>query len=178
MTPMPGGAMGRYAVTLVFEVGGGKMPRGADVLDRMRLAKKAIHRFSYCDGRSLTVIVDWSAVSADQACTEATLAVRLVWTQLTGVDPGQPLSTRARPLKLPPRVSAGLRMLSARSEVGRRMHLGSKLDWLDLPGVDDMDWPEEPDDDGGLAGVREPRRPKPGPPPLARALDEPTTLLF
>jgi hypothetical protein len=167
--------MGRYAVTLVFEVGDGKMPRGADVLERMRLAKKASHRFSYCDGRSLTVIVDWSAVSADQACTEATLAVRLVWTQLTGADPGEPLSTRARPLRLP-RIPAGVRAApSGWSAAGRRMRLGSKGEWLDLPGPD-LFGPD--DDDGGLAGVREPRRPMPNPPPLARALEEPKTLLL
>ena len=164
--------MGRYEITLVFEVGGGKIPRGADVLDRMRLAKKAIHRFSYCDGRSLTVIVDWSAATAGQACTEATLAVRLVWTQLTGVDPGEPLSTRARPLR-PPRIAAGRRAgPTGWSAVGRRMRLGSKGEWLDRPGDPDGRGPDE-GDDGGLAGVREPRRPMPGPPPLARALEEP-----
>jgi hypothetical protein len=77
-------------------------------------------------------------------------------------------------------VSAGLQMvLTSRSQVGRRMRLGSKLEWLDLPdGLDGITWPDDgPDDDGGLAGVREPRRPMPGPPPLARALEEPQTLL-
>ena len=74
--------MGRYAVMLVFEVGDGKMPRGADVLDRMRLGDKAVHRFSYCDGRSLTVIVDWSAGSAGQA---------------TGRSAGSSRATRRRP---------------------------------------------------------------------------------
>ncbi len=165
--------MERYAVTLVFEVGGGKMPRGADVLDRMRLGKKAVHRFSYCDGRSLTVIVDWTADSAGQACTESALAIRLVWAQLTGVDPGDPLSRRARPLKPLPRIAAGVRAApTAWSAIGRRMRLGSTLERLDHP-----DWWDGPDDDGGLAGVREPRRPKPSPPPLARTLEEPATFL-
>ena len=167
--------MGRYAVTLVFEVGGGKMPRGADVLDRMRLAKKAAHRFSYCDGRSLTVIVDWTADSAGQACAESALAIRLVWAQLTGVDPGDPLSQRARPLKPPPRVAAGVRRAAAYAANPRRFRrLGPPPEWLSGP-----DFPDGPDDDeGGLAGVREPRRPKPTPPPLARTLEEPPTFLF
>jgi hypothetical protein len=166
--------MGRYAVTLVFEVGDGKMPRGPDVLDRMRLGDKAVHRFSYCDGRSLTVIVDWSAASAGHACTESALAVRLVWAQLTGADPGEPLSTRARPLNPPRRVAAGVRLATAfAARPGRFRRLGPPLEWLSGP-----DFPAPPDDDdGGLAGVREPRRPKPTPPPLARTLDEPPTFL-
>ncbi len=165
--------MGRYAVTLVFEVGGGKMPRGADVLDRMRLGKKAVHRFSYCDGRSLTVIVDWTADSAGQACTESALAIRLVWAQLTGVDPGDPLSTRARPLRPPPLVVAGSRMSAvARREIDRRIRRRSESDRSSGP-----DGLDGPDDEGGLAGVREPRRPKPTPPPLARTLQEPATFL-
>ncbi len=165
--------MGRYAVTLVFEVDGGKMPRGVDVLDRMRLAKKAVHRYSYCDGRSLTVIVDWSADSVGQACTECALAIRLVWAQLTGVDPGEPLTRRARPLKSPPLVAAGRRLAAVRTDLGRHLRPGPKREWWDGPdGLDGLD-----DDDGGLAGVREPRRPMPNPPSLARALEEPKTLL-
>jgi hypothetical protein len=168
--------MGRYAVTLVFEVGDGKMPRGADVLERMHVGKKAVHRFSYCDGRSLTVVVDWSAGSAEQASTEAALASRLLWTQITGADPGEPLSSRTRPLTPPPLVSAGLG-----AALGRRMRRRGPFDpsqaWSALPPVESW-WLEGPDDDdGGLAGVREPRRPKPTPPPLARTLDEPPIFL-
>jgi hypothetical protein len=50
--------MVRFAVTVVFEVGPGKVPRGADVLDRVTIPGKATHRFSYCDGRTLTVVID------------------------------------------------------------------------------------------------------------------------
>ncbi len=169
--------MERYAVTLVFEVGAGKMPQGADVLERMRLGTKAVHRFSYCDGRTLTVIVDWSAVSADRATSEAAVAIRLLWTQMTGADPGDPLTGRTRPLR-GPRVPAGLRAAATGwSAAARRMHLGSRQDRLD---VRDDPWtgPEGPDepDDGGSAGVREPRRPSPAPPSLARALEEPPLL--
>src|SRR3954453_20853668 len=98
----------RYAVTLVFEVGQGKVPRGADVLNRMTILRRAVHRFSYCDGRTLTVVVDWSARTADQAVDEAVLATRLVWAQLTADAPGEPLSRQLRPLGAA-RVAAGLR---------------------------------------------------------------------
>ena len=93
-----GGPPMRYAVTLVFEVGRGKVPRGADILSRMTVPRRAIHRFSYCDGRTLTVVVDWSARTAAQAVDEAVLTTRLVWAQLTGDDPGDPLSRQVRPL--------------------------------------------------------------------------------
>ena len=41
--------------------------------------------------------------------TIAVLGIRLVWTQITGQDPGAPLSVRVRALDLPARVSAGAR---------------------------------------------------------------------
>ncbi|MGN6635098.1 MAG: hypothetical protein ACTHJ6_06490, partial [Oryzihumus sp.] len=146
------------------------VPRGADVLSRMTILKRAIHRFSYCDGRTLTVVVDWNARSAQQAGDEAVLATRLVWAQLTGDDPGEPLSRQVRPLRAA-RVPAGLR------EVLERVP-GVLVDEASAvkPGTGRLRWRRErddPDDDGGLAGVREPRRPKPAPPHLSAALEEP-----
>ncbi len=101
--------MGRFSVTTVFEVPLGKSPRGPDVLERMVLPDRAVHRFSYCDGRSLTAVVDWRAPRPEQACADAVLGIRLVWAQITGHDPGPPLSVRVRVLDLPARVSAGTR---------------------------------------------------------------------
>jgi hypothetical protein len=160
--------MARFAVTVVFEVGPGKVPRGADVLDRMRISDKATHRFSYCDGRTLTVIIDWSAESGEQASKDAVVAVRLVWSQLTGTDPGKPLNLRVRPLTPVARVSAGVRR---GLETVRRTRRGGVEIVREWP----FDHPDDPDD-GGLAGVREPRRPQPGPGHLSAAREEPREL--
>src|SRR3954468_8694965 len=103
----PEAGMGRFSVTTVFEVPPGKSPRGPDVLERMVLPDRAVHRFSYCDGRSLTAVVDWRAKQPEQACADAVLGIRLVWAQITGHDPGAPLSVRVRALDLPSRVAAG-----------------------------------------------------------------------
>lgn len=165
----------RYAVSLVFEVGRGKVPRGADVLSRMTIVRHAIHRFSYCDGRTLTVVVDWTARSAVQAGDEAVLATRLVWAQLTGEDPGDPLSRQVRPLGVA-RVAAGLR-----GPLERVPGILVEDALAVKPGTGRLRWHRErdddDDDDGGLAGVREPRRPKPAPPHLSAALDEPAAPL-
>jgi hypothetical protein len=168
--------MARYAVTAVFEVGPGKVPRGADVLDRMRISEKATHRFSYCDGRTLTVVIDWTAGGPDQASTDVVVEVRLVWAQLTGTDPGKPLSLRVRPLTPIARVSAGVRrrletVLPGGPTSGAR-GLHPTLEVLPERLFDDPDDPDDPDD-GGLAGVREPRRPKPGPSHLSAVREEP-----
>jgi hypothetical protein len=157
----------RYAVTLVFEVGTGKVPRGADVLSRMTVLRRATHRFSYCDGRTLSLVVDWNARSAEQAGDEAVLATRLVWAQLTGDDPGEPLSRQVRPLRAA-RVAAGLRGPLERVPgvlVQDALKEGGRVRWRRER--------DDGDDDGGLAGVREPRRPKPAPPHLSAALAEP-----
>jgi hypothetical protein len=163
--------MGRYAVTAVFEVGPGKVPRGADVLDRMRISDKATHRFSYCDGRTLTVVIDWTAGSPEQASNDAVVAVRLVWAQLVGTDPGKPLSLRVRPLTPIARVSAGVRRGLETVRPGRETseRLLHRLEVLPERFFEDPDDP----DDGGLAGVREPRRPKPGPGHMSAAREEP-----
>src|SRR5919206_615214 len=119
--------MGRFCVTAVFEVPPGKSPRGPDVLERMVLPDRAVHRFSYCDGRSLTAVVDWRAARPEQACADAVLGIRLVWAQITGHDPGPPLSVRVRVLDLPARVAAGARGREFRgvSDVGGGGRLGS-----------------------------------------------------
>src|SRR3954468_12910723 len=111
MTVAAGGAMVRFAVTVVFEVGPGKVPRGADVLDRVTIPGKATHHFSYCDGRTLTVVIDWTAGSESAARDAAVTGLRLAWAGLTGTDPGEPLSVRVRSLTMAELVAAGTRRL-------------------------------------------------------------------
>jgi hypothetical protein len=169
--------MGRFCVTTVFEVPPGKSPRGPDVLERMVLPDRAVHRFSYCDGRSLTAVVDWRAGRPEQACADAVLGIRLVWAQITGSDPGAPLSVRVRALDLPARVAAGARGREFRwvcdaTGQGRLVPLDTRDTW----GPDDG-WPPPPGDDGGLAGVREPRRPNPSPGSAAVSLEEPRLVI-
>src|SRR3954463_10016364 len=127
-----GGAMARFAVTAVFEVGPGKVPRGADVLERVSIPGKATHRFSYCDGRTLTVVIDWTADSEGAARDAAVIGLRaapggpaardapviglrLAGAGLTGAAPGDPLSVRVRSLtpQVVARVAAGARRLTS-----------------------------------------------------------------
>ena len=130
----------------------------------MTVLRKATHRFSYCDGSTLSLVVDWRADSAAQAGDEAALATRLVWAQLTGDDPGEPLSRRIRPLGRLERVAADVKApldvisgiplddllahpaRAALVRAGRASRAGRAT--------------RGDEDDGGLAGVREPRRPE------------------
>jgi hypothetical protein len=164
--------MARFAVTVVFEVGPGKVPRGADVLDRVTIPGKATHRFSYCDGRTLTVVIDWTADSEGAARDAAVTGLRLAWAGLTGTDPGDPLSVRLRSLtpKVVARVAAGVRRVTSWHPEG--LPIDDPIE-VRPERFDDGDDP----DDGGLAGVREPRRPKPGPGHLSAALDEPGPII-
>jgi hypothetical protein len=165
--------MARFAVTAVFEVGPGKVPRGADVLERVSIPGKATHRFSYCDGRTLTVVIDWTADSERAARELAVTGLRLAWAGLTGTDPGDPLSVRIRCLtpKRLARVAAGTRRLTSWHPEG--LPVLDPIEVLPKRFGDDDDA-----DDGGLAGVREPRRPKPGPGHLSAALDEPGPIII
>jgi hypothetical protein len=158
--------MGRFSVTVVLEVPPGKSPRGADVLDRTMLPERAVHRFSYCDGRTLTAVVDWRTRRPEDACEQAVLGIRRVWAQITGQDPGRPLSVRVRPLDVRSRVSAG----------APEFHWFPGAPLLPVLPGDAVPGPDDDprrDDGGGLAGVREPRRPRPGPGPVTVALEEP-----
>jgi hypothetical protein len=98
--------------------------------------------------------------------------LRLAWVGLTGTDPGDPLSVRIRCLtpKVLARVAAGARRMTSWHPEGL------PADPLEVlrERFDDGDDP----DDGGLAGVREPRRPKPGPGHLSAALHEPEPIII
>ena len=108
---------------------------------------------SRVDRGVLSVIVVTKAWSPHVAARLVDLRVRRIWRglghagpQLTFVD-----VRTARRLVLAGRVLGGERLVSD-----------------SLPRRDDR-----PDDDGGSAGVREPRRPLPAPPSLSMALVEP-----
>lgn len=165
--------MARFAVTAVFEVGPGKVPRGPDILDRVSIPGKATHRFSYCDGRTLTVVIDWTADSESAARDAAVTGLRLAWAALSGTDPGEPLSVRIRCLtpKVLARVAAGARRMTSRHPEG--LPLPDPIEVL----RERPDGGDDPDD-GGLAGVREPRRPEPGPGHLSAALKEPKPIII
>jgi hypothetical protein len=98
--------MARYTVTLVFEAGLGKGPQGPDVLESMPLPERAVHRYSYCDARTLTAVVDFRSAHPATVCKDVVEVVQRVWSQTAGVAVGAPLSVRVRPLR-PPRPVAG-----------------------------------------------------------------------
>lgn len=100
--------MARYTVTLVFEADQGKAPRGPDVLEGMPLPERAVHRFSYCDGRTLTAVVDFRSAQPASVCKDAVEGIQRVWSQIAGVALGPPMSVRVRPLRPPQPVAAGI----------------------------------------------------------------------
>lgn len=184
---MPG-----FVITVVFDVDGGKSPLGADVLAQ---AWGMGHRFSYCDGRMLTLVAELTA--ADRAAAFEALLSRaeMVWTGLGfgplpapttvrlqgAVDtesvpagsPGRSGTGSAHPSRVA-RTAAHLRAAAAAAsgdayQIRRRM--------LELKGRDGDQSPDPPDD-GGLAGVREPRRPAPGSGGMAAALVPPRPLVL
>jgi hypothetical protein len=72
----------------------------------MPLPERAVHRYSYYDGRTLTAVVDFRSAQPASVCKEVVQAVQEVWSQRAGVAVGPPLSVRVRPLR-PPRPVAG-----------------------------------------------------------------------
>jgi len=179
---MPG-----YVITSVFEVGGGKVPLGADVL----AAGWGIgHRFSYCDGRMLTLVVELTAIDVGAAFESLLSRAELVWHQLGHGTLGSPVSLRVQSAVEPERVPAGIPPAepSAGAAAAQRVRLGALQAFLRhrrvalrretpvlMPEVALWVVPpdDEPPDEGGLAGVREPRRPSPAPPGLQAARDLP-----
>jgi hypothetical protein len=182
---MPG-----FVITSVFEVPGGKFPLGQDVLATIWGTG---HRFSYCDGRMLTLVVELVATDRAAAFESVLSRVEQLWPLFGGgrsALPGPPITMRVQGAVEPEKVPAGrpgravrlvdsLRLSNLPSlpnlpnlpTLPRRRRTGWPVGWL--PGEDDGWLPGE--DDGGLAGVREPRRPLPGPPGLSAARDLPPT---
>jgi hypothetical protein len=168
--------MARYTGTLVFEAGPGTVPRGPDVLDRLALPDRAVHRSSYCDGSTLTVVVDFRSAHPASVCRRAVEAVQRRWAQVTGVAAGPPVSVRVRPLRPPQPVRAGVarpREYAWRLDGDGDATGDGRLVLLDA-GSDPVSWPngpanpDDPDDRAGpdgrdrSNGAHEPRPPRLG----------------
>jgi len=166
---MPG-----YVITSVFEVGDGKPPLGPGVLER---AWGRGHRFSYCDGRMLTLVVEFTAVDQRLAFEFLLTRAETVWRSVAHGALGRAVTLRVQGA-VDEKVAAGA---PAGADGGKRRKRARVLRYFDGPGGEGLleaigrEWPDGPPDDGGLAGVREPRHPLPGPPGLgaARALPGP-----
>jgi hypothetical protein len=100
--------MARYTVTLVFEAGRGTVPQGPDVLERLPLPEPVVHRFSYCDGRTLTAVLDFRSARPASVCRATVEAIQTAWRQISGQSVGRPLSVRVRPLRQPQPVESGV----------------------------------------------------------------------
>jgi len=163
---MPG-----YVITSVFEVGDGKPPLGPGVLER---AWGRGHRFSYCDGRMLTLVVEFTAVDQRLAFEFLLTRAETVWRSVAHGALGRAVTLRVQGA-VDEKVAAGA---PAGADGGKRRKRARVLRYFDGPVGEDQQvqvtrgLPDDPPDGGGLAGVREPRRPRPGPPGLgaARAL--------
>lgn len=178
--------MASFVITAVFEVESGRAPLGKDVVARQWGAG---HQFSYCDGRMLTLVVEVAAVDSTRAFDTVLSRAESVWEALTGQTLPAPSTLRLQTVVPQEKVVAGAvgrgpDRLFAEAAAGRAAHLRAAVSALtDLqlfgrrsrPRPDAGPWREfgDPDDDGGLAGVREPRRPGPGPGGTAVALELP-----
>ena len=167
---MPG-----YVITSVFEVSGGKTPLGADVLAQ---AWGTGHRFSYCDGRMLTLVVELTAVDRASAFEALLSRAELVWTGLGHPPLPPPITLRVQGAVAGESVVAGIvgtepaTFAQRVHRLAKRRNIVSLRDELVVRWLDE-DGPPEPPDDGGLAGVREPRRPRPGPGGISAELEPP-----
>jgi hypothetical protein len=181
---MPG-----YVVTAVFEVGGGKVPTGRDVL---AAHWGPGHRFSYCDGNTLTLVAEVVSPRVADAFETVLSRAEQRWQGRTGHQLPAPSILRMQ-TSVPPEIKVaagavgrgpdGLIAESAAQLAGRlratRAALADLERRMPWPGRDGgpTAWPGDDDpDDGGLAGVREPRRPGPGPAPVGEVLEEPRSL--
>ena len=100
--------MARYTVTLVFEAAGGRAPQGVDVLERVPLPERVVHRFSSCDGRTLTAVLDFRSARPASVCRATVEIIQSTWQRITGEAVGPPLRVRVRPLRRPQPVDSGV----------------------------------------------------------------------
>ena len=163
--------MSRFEVSAVWLVDSPKAPRGPDVL--VGVWPKGL-RLSRYDGTVLTVVADVRAKTPEDARALVAGRVVLAWEAVAGEVVGAPDRCRVVRRERRDRVSAGAgtvfsgeRGHALRREAGQDRPAGRP--WPDrehLPGTGPggrQDRDDDGPDDGGLAGVREPRRPRPGP---------------
>jgi len=99
--------MARYTMTMVFESGDADDAHGPEVLARLALPDHAVHRSSWCDGTTLTVVVDFRSSHPAAVCRFTVDAVRAAWARASSADLGDPISVRVRPLRPPHPVPDG-----------------------------------------------------------------------
>ena len=160
--------MARYSVFAVWEIDDdGKVPRGGGALDGA--AVRGLE-FSYAEVGRLSALLTVRADSEESAVALAAGRVALGWQFLHGTPPGVLVHSATRRLGPVDRVVAGLARPAPARATGPQRWPDAELWTTGEPGDhDDRDDP----DDGGLAGVREPRRPKPGPGHLSAVADPP-----
>jgi hypothetical protein len=168
--------MPTFVISAVFEVTGGKLPHGADVLAR---AWGMGHRLSYCDGLMLTLVADQTALDAGAAFESVLSRAEMVWQGLGHGPLGAPVTVRVHGPFEPAQIPAGIPPADTPPDARRRRRkIARELKYFaptvqeGRPPADPRDG-DDPPDDGGLAGVREPRRPRSGPPGLHTARDLP-----
>jgi hypothetical protein len=91
-------AMPRYVITAVFGVRGGNVPLGPDVL---ATAWGRRHRFSYCDGWTLTLVVEQPAEDQGEAVAEVLSWAELLWHEAAGQALPAPSTLRVQTVVLP-----------------------------------------------------------------------------
>jgi len=85
--------MGSFVITAVFEVESGRVPLGKDVVARRWGVG---HRFSYCDGRVLTLVVEVTAADSAQAFESVLACAEQAWGSLTGRTLPAPSTLRVK----------------------------------------------------------------------------------
>jgi hypothetical protein len=99
-----GGYMPGYVITAVFEVGGGKIRLGRDVL---AAGWGRGHRFSYCDGRMLTLVADVTAADRAQGFELVLSRAERLWVELGGEPLHPPVTLRVQTVVPEEKVVAG-----------------------------------------------------------------------
>lgn len=157
--------MARYSVFTVWEIDDAKVPRGGGPLDGA--AVRGLE-FSYAEAGRLSVLLTVRAGSEESAVELAAGRVALGWQFLHGAPPGPLVHSATRRVGPVDRVVAGFARPAPQSVRARPSRWPDAELW-------DGDDGDDPPDDGGLAGVREPRRPRPGPGHLSATAEPPAS---
>jgi hypothetical protein len=83
--------MSGYVITLGHPTGGARAPLGRDVIASWWGPG---HEFSYCDGRTLTLVVEVAARSRADAFEAVLAKLECIWSALTGVALSPPTTVR------------------------------------------------------------------------------------
>src|SRR3954471_2538942 len=95
--------MARYTMTMVFESGHADDAHGPEVLARLALPDHAVHRSSWCDGTTLTVVGDFRSSPPAALCRVTVDAARAAWGRASCADGGGGARGRGAPRRRPRR---------------------------------------------------------------------------